>query len=140
MKKSILKTTLNFSVLALALCFSCGDKEDRVPPIEDKDELAGGMLKMKVNDTDWSAKWAYTITTPLDEEEDDHFLVFVTGATGEYTSEEDANGDALSFYIAIPKTKFNNRSEEHTSELQSRENLVCRLLLEKKKKTQKHLD
>src|SRR5690606_40074484 len=28
------------------------------------------------------------------------------------------------------------RSEEHTSELQSRENLVCRLLLEKKK--QKH--
>src|SRR5690606_39721179 len=28
-----------------------------------------------------------------------------------------------------------NRSEEHTSELQSRENLVCRLLLEKKKWT-----
>src|SRR5690606_10164102 len=28
------------------------------------------------------------------------------------------------------------RSEEHTSELQSRENLVCRLLLEKKKETQ----
>src|SRR5690606_35209520 len=30
--------------------------------------------------------------------------------------------------------KTNLRSEEHTSELQSRENLVCRLLLEKKKK------
>src|SRR5690606_9798827 len=29
------------------------------------------------------------------------------------------------------------RSEEHTSELQSRENLVCRLLLEKKKKQNK---
>src|SRR5690606_42067016 len=28
---------------------------------------------------------------------------------------------------------FFSRSEEHTSELQSRENLVCRLLLEKKK-------
>src|SRR5690606_41359244 len=28
---------------------------------------------------------------------------------------------------------FVSRSEEHTSELQSRENLVCRLLLEKKK-------
>src|SRR5690606_41204583 len=28
---------------------------------------------------------------------------------------------------------FEVRSEEHTSELQSRENLVCRLLLEKKK-------
>src|SRR5207302_10577359 len=30
------------------------------------------------------------------------------------------------------------RSEEHTSELQSRENLVCRLLLEKKKKKKNH--
>src|SRR5690606_42070514 len=30
--------------------------------------------------------------------------------------------------------KPEGRSEEHTSELQSRENLVCRLLLEKKKK------
>src|SRR2546430_11276725 len=29
----------------------------------------------------------------------------------------------------------NLRSEEHTSELQSQSNLVCRLLLEKKKKT-----
>src|SRR5690606_39707210 len=29
------------------------------------------------------------------------------------------------------------RSEEHTSELQSRENLVCRLLLEKKKQEHK---
>src|SRR5690554_7251996 len=29
----------------------------------------------------------------------------------------------------------NDRSEEHTSELQSRPHLVCRLLLEKKKKT-----
>src|SRR5436309_9678850 len=32
------------------------------------------------------------------------------------------------------------RSEEHTSELQSRENLVCRLLLEKKKKKKKERD
>src|SRR3712207_7396413 len=30
------------------------------------------------------------------------------------------------------------RSEEHTSELQSRQYLVCRLLLEKKKKTTRH--
>src|SRR5690606_41577628 len=32
------------------------------------------------------------------------------------------------------------RSEEHTSELQSRENLVCRLLLEKKKAALKRTD
>src|SRR5688572_32605929 len=31
-------------------------------------------------------------------------------------------------------SKPNSRSEEHTSELQSQSNLVCRLLLEKKKK------
>src|SRR2546427_8590083 len=31
------------------------------------------------------------------------------------------------------------RSEEHTSELQSQSNLVCRLLLEKKKNTQRVL-
>src|SRR5690554_7023543 len=31
---------------------------------------------------------------------------------------------------------FVRRSEEHTSELQSRPHLVCRLLLEKKKKTE----
>src|SRR5207237_8146345 len=32
-----------------------------------------------------------------------------------------------------------SRSEEHTSELQSHLNLVCRLLLEKKKKSQKQI-
>src|SRR5690606_13151534 len=37
----------------------------------------------------------------------------------------------ISSYVNIPGS--NMRSEEHTSELQSRENLVCRLLLEKKK-------
>src|SRR5690554_7087624 len=34
------------------------------------------------------------------------------------------------------QTKVRLRSEEHTSELQSRPHLVCRLLLEKKKKKQ----
>src|SRR5690606_39479676 len=36
---------------------------------------------------------------------------------------------------SIDIVRVERRSEEHTSELQSRENLVCRLLLEKKKKT-----
>src|SRR5688572_31627012 len=35
------------------------------------------------------------------------------------------------------KAGIPTRSEEHTSELQSQSNLVCRLLLEKKKKKQK---
>src|SRR5690349_23532775 len=36
---------------------------------------------------------------------------------------------------ATARDGFPGRSEEHTSELQSRRDLVCRLLLEKKKKT-----
>src|SRR5690606_41316144 len=41
--------------------------------------------------------------------------------------------------LALTRTNLaqkpdSGRSEEHTSELQSRENLVCRLLLEKKKR------
>src|SRR5688572_16627422 len=37
-------------------------------------------------------------------------------------------------YFSLLKRGINGRSEEHTSELQSQSNLVCRLLLEKKKK------
>src|SRR2546422_7234528 len=47
-----------------------------------------------------------------------------TTATGEGTVEGDLSGGFSAQY----------RSEEHTSELQSRLHLVCRLLLEKKKK------
>src|SRR2546427_9439288 len=43
---------------------------------------------------------------------------------------------ALALEPERPITLFNlGRSEEHTSELQSQSNLVCRLLLEKKKKS-----
>src|SRR5690606_41855355 len=43
-------------------------------------------------------------------------------------------GRVLVAEAAIAALSRIRRSEEHTSELQSRENLVCRLLLEKKKK------
>src|SRR2546430_12551561 len=43
---------------------------------------------------------------------------------------------SLSFGEASLHIPFPIRSEEHTSELQSQSNLVCRLLLEKKKNTQ----
>src|SRR6266853_3184816 len=38
-----------------------------------------------------------------------------------------------------PGPGYAGRSEEHTSELQSQSNLVCRLLLEKKKKNKERL-
>src|SRR5438270_4502860 len=56
-----------------------------------------------------------------------HFAVVGSGPAGFYTAEalEKAYGDGARIDIL--------RSEEHTSELQSQSNLVCRLLLEKKK-------
>src|SRR5690625_5930041 len=41
--------------------------------------------------------------------------------------------DVIATLIQFDNFKFEIRSEEHTSELQSRGHLVCRLLLEKKK-------
>src|SRR5690606_28989007 len=54
-----------------------------------------------------------------------HFPIFLWVLLGlAYTGNNYLNSRARLAYI-----KFNLRSEEHTSELQSRENLVCRLLL-----------
>src|SRR5690606_40653372 len=65
-------------------------------------------------------------------------------APGRLPALTDAQVEALvSGYGKVPAPSANDgmvptlRSEEHTSELQSRENLVCRPLLEKKKKGQR---
>src|SRR5690606_41605979 len=58
------------------------------------------------------------------------------GGGGEGGSKASNTGEGEDdFSFTISQEEFLNfmRSEEHTSELQSRENLVCRLLLEKKK-------
>src|SRR2546422_6717088 len=46
-----------------------------------------------------------------------------------------AFGSVEEVLLALEAGEVELRSEEHTSELQSRLHLVCRLLLEKKKKT-----
>src|SRR6266480_3781574 len=53
------------------------------------------------------------------------------------------NAPAVQVWLSVPSSTSpgrvwpsSGRSEEHTSELQSHVNLVCRLLLEKQKKTQ----
>src|SRR5690349_24243246 len=53
------------------------------------------------------------------------------GASGDWTWD-----DVIEIQRAVLsyRTSVHDRSEEHTSELQSRRDLVCRLLLEKKKK------
>src|SRR2546430_11043091 len=44
--------------------------------------------------------------------------------------------DEVPHSLAVAIERYHERSEEHTSELQSQSNLVCRLLLEKKKEAQ----
>src|SRR5204862_3698423 len=61
----------------------------------------------------------------------------MTSSVIELTRVTAAADPACSKTYARPISKmceFHTRSEEHTSELQSRRDLVCRLLLEKKKK------
>src|SRR5690554_7444635 len=42
-----------------------------------------------------------------------------------------ADGRTVNIQLLVRRFRCRNRSEEHTSELQSRPHLVCRLLLEK---------
>src|SRR5438034_3424561 len=50
---------------------------------------------------------------------------------------KEISGDVIGDDSYFPRERYPNRSEEHTSELQSHSDLVCRLLLEKKKKIKK---
>src|SRR2546428_1293709 len=55
------------------------------------------------------------------------------GSLGEVMAEKVCKIMDLAVSVGAPVIGINDRSEEHTSELQSRSDLVCRLLLEKKK-------
>src|SRR5438874_10343524 len=83
------------------------------------------------------------------------FRSFALGAGKFKVGEPDVNGYSSSFLFLQPvgidagqcldqcgfsviDVTGGARSEEHTSELQSRRDLVCRLLLEKKKKDARH--
>src|SRR2546426_9221703 len=57
--------------------------------------------------------------------------LFRSRRAGEEVVERD---DAIERHLGKQRLEPEHRSEEHTSELQSPCNLVCRLLLEKKKK------
>src|SRR2546430_3264983 len=56
------------------------------------------------------------------------------GARATLSSTPLRNQPIVATATALASRKMPPRSEEHTSELQSQSNLVCRLLLEKKKK------
>src|SRR5258705_8155109 len=61
----------------------------------------------------------------------------VNSPPGTYTGTISVTATQGTITIPITLTVTEIRSEEHTSELQSLRHLVCRLLLEKKKKNQR---
>src|SRR5690606_42062152 len=63
----------------------------------------------------------------------DAFGSLAPARTGERAHAVAPGGGAAALHRHVLTAVLDPRSEEHTSELQSRENLVCRLLLEKKK-------
>src|SRR5207244_11711876 len=82
-----------------------------------------------------------------------HFFFIVTPTTEIYTlSLHDAlpildgcnhllfGSDPPFIHLLLSKQQVDERSEEHTSELQSPDHLVCRLLLEKKKNLKRDSD
>src|SRR2546430_12379377 len=58
------------------------------------------------------------------------------GGPGRDTADQNVVTSEFTVALQEPGKDQPTRSEEHTSELQSQSNLVCRLLLEKKKNTQ----
>src|SRR2546422_4872731 len=89
---------------------------------------------------DWSSDVCSSDLSDLDHDQDrwrfcNGVHVICVSATAP-TAAAGVNGPWENVDAVAPTTNFGRsaRSEEHTSELQSRLHLVCRLLLEKKKK------
>src|SRR2546427_9587032 len=69
---------------------------------------------------------------------DSDFLVAVREELDELQHRLSRHDDLLARQFRVELERRIGRSEEHTSELQSQSNLVCRLLLEKKKNQYTH--
>src|SRR5690625_4790601 len=122
-----LGVSLLASVALVAACGGGSGSDETTEPTAQTSEDAGGGAAAGAELVVWSdAERAEAIENAAAQFEED------TGATVTVVQKnfEDLRADFLAQV----------RSEEHTSELQSRGHLVCRLLLEKKKKqqTQQH--
>src|SRR5690606_39692839 len=85
------------------------------------------VAEKKKNKTIWGVIMASSLGTLIEWYD---FYIFGSLAVVLATKFFPADNPTAAFLSTL--ATFAARSEEHTSELQSRENLVCRLLLEKK--------
>src|SRR2546430_16829035 len=118
-------------VLALGLCVAStawGQAQITSGTVQGDvlDEKGGSVAGATVEAKNLDTNFTQTETTNADG----HFA-FLSLAPGRYTLTISESGFATVLQQNVNLTV--GRSEEHTSELQSQSNLVCRLLLEKKK-------
>src|SRR5690625_455171 len=90
-----------------------------IEAVQAKDDPVAKMLQDSIIDGDKLEVWEVAVDEDL-EEDGTYPALYAQGYLTEWEAENPAEDES--------------RSEEHTSELQSRGHLVCRLLLEKKKK------
>src|SRR5206468_4431255 len=76
---------------------------------------------------------------PLGEQAEERLKIMTATADGFVIAERDLELRGFGDDEPVSRRRHDLRSEEHTSELQSRSDLVCRLLLEKKNKKIKHI-
>src|SRR5690606_41041017 len=91
-------------------------------PTRRSSDLVGALARLKGNDFG---------THPINAPSRPH-PACATSARNSASAAPRSNGCTCPRSASARSARSRARSEEHTSELQSRENLVCRLLLEKK--------
>src|SRR5438034_2322420 len=85
----------------------------------------------------WSATIARNISLPYDKLSISTKPTKLRLLTVTRRLSNKSNSNPTSRTMGRPPQRNQSRSEEHTSELQSHSDLVCRLLLEKKKKKER---
>src|SRR3712207_5111003 len=83
------------------------------------------------------ARWPAGSVDDQEPHTEDEVYYVVSGRAQLSVADEDVavGAGSIAYVAAGVDHRFHDRSEEHTSELQSRQYLVCRLLLEKKNMT-----
>src|ERR1039457_7167949 len=108
------------------------------PPRPDLDDKVPGEISMRVTSRGNAlVHEMYAVGVPDDPTRYDHPLTMLYLDGDRLTLVHYCDAGNRPRMVARPSPDGKTRSEEHTSELQSPCNLVCRLLLEKKKKTKK---